>query len=484
MSLQTRLLLAIGYVLLIAIVAFEVPLAITTANRTESEIRTQASAQIDVLSVAAAEDIAEGRAELDQLTQVAGEAVRGRVVVVNSRGRLLSDSEGERRGTDFTNRPEIVRALAGERLQEDRDSTDLGMGLIVTATPIKRGNDIVGAVRITQSTDAQGRAIRDSIFQLILIGLLVLAIGLAAAVVLARSLAGPVENLTGAARRIAEGDLEQRAPIEGSSEQRTLARSFNEMTDRLAQALDSQRRFVADASHQLRTPLTAIRLRLEEASAAIEDSPGSTAELAAANDEIASAVGELDRLSNIITEMLTLSRAGEANQAIETIGLDDLAAGALERWGAEARHRGIDLEAQISDAPVSSNGRPNIETPTDLQVRCARADADRVLDSLIENAIFYGAPTGTVQLAVHPGLIEVRDDGPGLDGEDPEQLFDRFHRGSRGRAVPGGTGLGLSIARELARSWKGDINLTSRPEGGTTATISFPDRDQLQGSEH
>jgi sensor histidine kinase regulating citrate/malate metabolism len=154
-SLRGRLLLAIGYVLLIALVAFVVPLAINTSNRVDSEVRAQATAQADLLSVAAAEELPEGADAIDPLVDVAAKAVRGRVIVVDEQGRLVSDSAGETAGTDFANRPEIQSALAGESFQGERESTTLGMDLTATSAPMIAGGQVVGAVRITQSTEAE-----------------------------------------------------------------------------------------------------------------------------------------------------------------------------------------------------------------------------------------------------------------------------------------------------------------------------------------
>jgi signal transduction histidine kinase len=455
-SLRTRLLLAIGYVLLVALVAFEVPLAINTANRTDSEIRAQASAQADLLAVAAAEELDEGSAALVPLVDTVANAVRGRVIIVDRRGRLVADSESEPRGTDFSTRPEIEQALAGDRFQERRESTDLGMEILATAAPMILGDEIVGAVRITQSTEAQSRAVLDSVSGLVLIGLIVLGIGLIAAVVVAGQLSEPMREMTRSTRRIAAGDLDERVEPSGSSEQVALAHSFNEMTERLAEALRSQREFVADASHQLRTPITGLRLRLEEARAML--GVGGAEPSADATDEIDAATREIDRLSQVVTEMLTLSRIGERRSRPIPIDLGRLAADALGRWRGEAAQRRIALRmsGEASDPAL-----------------CPIEDAERALDALIENAIRYSPERTTVEVRVAEGEIVVADQGPGVPADEVEAVFERFHRGSSGRAGPRGTGLGLAIARGLARSWGGDVNLEPGRSGGTRATLSF-----------
>jgi len=456
MSLRTRLLMAIGYVLLVAIVAFEVPLAINTANRTDSEIRAQASAQADLLAVAAAEELDEGSAALVPLVETVANAVRGRVIIVNARGRLVADSEGEKRGTDFSTRPEIERALGGDRFQQRRESTDLGMEILATSAPMIRAEKIVGAVRITQSTEAQSRAVLDSVSGLVLIGLIVLGIGLIAAVVVAGQLSEPMRRMTRSTRRIAAGHLDERVEPSGSSEQVALAHSFNEMTERLAEALQSQREFVADASHQLRTPITGLRLRLEEAEAMLAaGGPGASADAAG---EIDAATREIDRLSQVVTEMLTLSKIGERRSQPTRIELAGLADDAVQRWRGEAAQRRIELRTSgIAAGPVL----------------CPIEDAERALDALIENAILYSPGGTTVEVRVANDEIVVVDQGPGVEPEEAEAVFERFHRGSSGRAGPRGTGLGLAIARGLARSWGGEVSLVPGRSGGTEATLSF-----------
>lgn len=454
MSLSGRLLLAIGYILLVAIVAFVVPLAINTSGRIDSEVRAQAAAQADLLAVAAAEEFDEGPGHVRPLADVAAETVRGRVIVVDERGRLIADSESEPRGTDFSTRPEVVTALEGRRVQQERESTDLGVELIATAAPIIIGDEVVGAVRVTQSTESEQRAVLDSIWGLIGVGLIVLAIGLIAALVVARSLATPLREMTASAERIAAGDLDERVPPTGSTEQRALARAFNAMTERLSAALRSQRRFVADASHQLRTPLTGVRLRLEEALAELPAGPGSKA----ASAEIDAATAEVDRLAEIVNEMLALSRVGERRAEPEPVLPSVLAEEAVARWGADARQKEIAIRVEGS-APEP--------------VICPPGDAAQVLDVLVENAIRYAPGGSQIRIAVEPGRLRVIDQGPGISVDELEEVFERFHRGSAGRAGSRGTGLGLPIARGLSRAWGGEVTLGRGGAGGTVATLDF-----------
>ena len=249
---------------LLAIVALGVPLALNLRDRVDSEVRAQARSQADVVA-ATASDLLDraSRGRLRRLASTAADSVSGRVLVVDGKGNVLADSAGSGElGTDYSRRPEIAAALRGDAFQRARHSDTLSTDILATAVPILRSGRPNGAVRVTQSVAAVHRAVRRTLGGLALIAGVVLALGLLAGLVIARQIARPMRRLTLAAREIAHGDLDHRAPVEGSAEQRSLAQSFNEMTDKLARAVATEKRFVADASHQLRTPLTGLRLRL------------------------------------------------------------------------------------------------------------------------------------------------------------------------------------------------------------------------------
>jgi signal transduction histidine kinase len=440
--------------LLLAIIAFAIPLGLSLGDRQHEEVRLGARAQADVVAATAADLLrTRDRDNLRELVETGAESVRGRVVVVDRDGVLIADSAGEAElGSGYGARPEIAAALRGERFQQERFSQTLDTELLATATPLLQRGRVAGAVRITQSVDAVDRAIWRSIAGLIVISAVVLMLGLTAGWLIARALARPLNRLEQTASEIAHGDLDRRAPVEGTSEQQSLARSFNEMTDRLARALRAQREFVADASHQLRTPLTGLRLRLEEADAAAGHDPGVREELAAAQREV-------DRLSQMVNELLLLSSAGGRDAPAESVDLVRAVRSAAERWEATAAERTIAL----SHAALDGAGT----------VTVARADLDRAIDSFVENALHYSPPGSAVRIEAARGRVDVLDGGPGLAPGEADEVFQRFHRGRAGRAGPSGTGLGLPIARELMRRWGGVVTIDNRPEGGARASIRF-----------
>jgi signal transduction histidine kinase len=443
----------LAYVLLLAIVALGVPSALNLSARVNAEVRTQAQAQADLVAATAADLLDRShRRALGTLAQTAARSVRARILVVDGTGAVLVDSAGPAQvGTSYESRPEIDAALTGRQVQVQRASKTLGQEILATAVPIIRNGRPAGAVRVTQSVAAVHGTIRRAELQLGVLALIVLALGLSAGAVIAAQVAQPIRRLERVARRVAAGDLSARAELQGSREQRSLAASFNEMTDRIARLLSAQRDFVADASHQLRTPLTGLRLRLEEATA---DGNGT-----AADPQLEAAIGEVDRLARTVEELLILSRGGVRQLAGTLVDLDELAGSAIERWRSTAAEKGIALVRRRDRAPATA--------------WIGRSDLERALDALIENALGYAPAGTTVTVVTSQGRIAVLDRGPGLAEGELEYVFERFHRGAAGRSGAPGSGLGLSIARELMREWGGDVTIGNRDGAGAVATLSL-----------
>lgn len=449
MSLRALLLGALTYVVLLTVIAFAVPLSKVLGDRVDREVRTQARAEAQLVASAAAAGADD--TILDALIESAARTTRGRVIVVDADGKLRCDSARPPAsdGADYATRPEVAAALQGRAFQERRDSESLGRPLLVTAVPIAAaGGPNAGAVRVSQDVGAISRAVNHGRLALLGLGLLVLVLGAVAAAILARRLARPLAALEAAAGAVADGDMTAVAPEIGSREQVSVAKAFNAMTGRLDRTLTAQQQFVSNASHQLRTPLTGVRLRIEEALAE-DPSP-------VAAEHLGAATAEVDRLSEMIDDLLLLGRTGERPQTGRPVDLAALAEGVADRVRAAAGRRGRAVAVAL-EAPV-----PAIADPADL---------DRILDALVENALAYG--DGPIDIVVRGARVEVCDRGPGLaPGEDDGRLLDRFQRGSAGRRHAG-TGLGLAIAATLAARWGGTVGLVSRPGGGAIAFVDL-----------
>jgi len=456
MSLRLRLLAAFTYVLLLILVALEVPLGLSLARRIEAEVKNGASAQAFIVAAGAAGRMA-NRSELQRLAEDSGNELGARVIVLNRAGRLLADSTAPgARSISYLTRPEIRTVLRQRRsVQGVRHSDTLGKDLLYTAVPVSNNGRVVGAVRVTQSMGAVHARVRRAVLALVGIGAFALLVGLAVAWFLASSLSKPLRNVAETARRVEAGDLDARAKESGAAEQREVATALNDMTERLGRILAAQREFVANASHQLRTPLTGLRLRLEAASA--KSPEGARAELDAAEREV-------ECLARLLTSLLTLAREGDEPGPARPISLARAAELAQERWHASAGERPLHL---------IGNG--------DATIAASEEDVAIVLDNLIENALHYSEGAVSVDWGAEDGeaWLAVVDEGPGLAPGEEAQLFERFARGTAG-SKESGTGLGLAIVQTLAHRWRGEAHLVNREEGGMRAEVRFPSRDTVE----
>jgi signal transduction histidine kinase len=344
-------------------------------------------------------------------------------------------------------RPEIRHALAGTPFSEVRDSVDLGHDIMATAVPIQDEQRLVGAVRITRSVQEVNDNIRNVTLGLAAIGVAALTAGMLLAFGLAGSLSRPLTRLAAAARRLGEGDLSARAGnVSGASEVEELGQSFDEMADRLERSVQAQREFVANASHQLRTPLTAMKLRLEGAIAEAPDE--------AMRQRLEAADLEVDRLSGIVDRLLVMAR--EIEEGISaSVDLGGAVHRTVLRWNDRAGQRDSTVVAR------GDGGLARVD-PTDL---------DQILDNLLDNATSYAPGEVTVETGGSKGtvFVAVRDRGPGIAPQDLAHVTERFYRGL---GVPsGGSGLGLAIARQLAEKWGGTLNVESAYGEGTRVEV-------------
>lgn len=249
-----------------------------------------------------------------------------------------------------------------------------------------------------------------SLVELAGVGLAALLVGLTAAWLLAGWLPRPLRSRTRDARRVSRGELDHRAQVEGSTEQRELAEAFNDMTERLGRALTAQRELVANASQQLRAPLTGLRLRLESAGVRTED--------AALRRDIEEAEAEAERLSALLTDLLPLVSGTERAGRAADVPMVEAAEAARERWAAPAERSGIRLV---------------VDPGPDLRARTSREDLGVVLDHLVDSAIKYGHPGARVTLAwgsEGPDRVRltVTDQAPGLGEEERSRAFARGWR--------------------------------------------------------
>jgi signal transduction histidine kinase len=279
-------------------------------------------------------------------------------------------------------------------------------------------------------------------------------VAIAAALLVGRSITAPVGRLRAASGALAGGDLSVRAPEKGPTEIAELGGSFNEMAARLEELFDARRELVAWASHDLRTPLAAIRAMIE----AVEDG-------VAKPEQYMQALAEQVRtLSALVDDLFELARidAGVLTLELEEASLARLVDSCVRGLGAEANRRNVRLETHVDGvAPV----------------RCAPEKVERVLLNLLTNALRHTPSDGSIAVLVEPArdevLVSVEDSGEGIAPEVLRRVFDRFWRADPARSA-GGSGLGLAIARGLIEAHGGRIWAENRPGGGARVSFTLP----------
>jgi len=287
------------------------------------------------------------------------------------------------------------------------------------------------------------------VYSLLLSALVGGMLAAAAAFLLARRVARPVRRVAEASRELARGEHPEPVPIEGGTELETLAHAFNDLAVQLAKAREAERSFLLSVSHELKTPLTAIRGYAE----AVEDGAIDPREAAA------TVALEAARLERLVRDLLDLARMNRTDFSVHNteIDLGEVAEDAVRRYQQAAAGFGVALVADC-------------EGPSP-----ALADADRVLQvvsNLVENALRLTPAGGEVRVVARPGLLRVVDTGPGLGDDKRSHAFERFYLHERyGRERPVGTGLGLAIVKELTEAMGGSVRVESEPGLRTAFTV-------------
>jgi signal transduction histidine kinase len=373
------------------------------------------------------------------------------VQVADGSGAVISASAGADHLTPLLRPPELAKALAGERISVPGSRAGLSGNLraiAVQAGPASATRSVIVAAPVSDVEQSQ-RVLRNSL--LVAYPPLVVILALISWRVIGWTLR-PVETLRSGAARISGSDHDERLAVpESADEIRALALTLNDMLDRLAAARGRQRAFVADAAHELRSPLASMRTQLE-----VAQHLGEGGELA--SDLLA----DVARLSALVEDLLLLARAGSdagRPSVRESVDVRALLVATADRYAGER-------------VPVSVTAGPAVfatVSPEELR---------RVLVNLVENAVRYAASAVVLSVRAEGGhaVLTVVDDGPGIPAGERERVFERFARldDARDRDA-GGTGLGLAIVRELLRRCDGSISLQDSPSGqGLTAVVYLP----------
>ena len=427
----------------VILAAVAVPLGLVTAAQDRAGFRDQTVSTAQALASLAEERINDGTADPGLTRTLAQLAAAGdRAAVYTAAGRRIA-------GTGAWG-PPPSRLRAGAPAAAPHGYRAAGR-LIATAPVIPdSGTGTIGTAAVSRpagALDHQVTTIWTLIGAVAAAGLLVAA---AVAVAIARWVSRPLTALDDAARQLGDGALDTRAPVRaGPAEVRRLSATFNSMAARLQSLIHGHRSMMADVSHQVRTPLAALRLRLDLL--AQEADPETAAELAGAQEEIA-------RLARLVSGLLAVARAEDVTAVPVAVAVDAVVADRVAAWRPAADERGVTIAVR-GPAPVSARMRDG--------------DLEQILDNLLANAldVLDAGRTVTVSATAAGGRaqITVADNGTGMSAGQQRAAFRRFASGA-----PRGTGLGLAIVDRLAQASDGTAALSDTPGGGLTVTIGLP----------
>lgn len=433
--------LVASYVLLVAVAlaGFTVPVAFTLTSQVYGD----------------AENAARREAQVAALLLAAGDEPSRQALV-----RLIDayqDQTSARMDVGTTGQPadeEFVTAFNGrEYLRWEYSPVLRADGLVLVVPARNTTGTIVGAVRISFPS----QPLTTRLWQIwgfraaLAVAVLIVAAGLG--IWLARRLTRPLRQLNDMASRLRDGDLTARAAETGPPETRTLASTLNTATETIDTLVGSQRKFIGDASHQLRTPLTALRLSLDNIADTVADPY--------VREDVDRATAEVVRMNHLVNGLLALARAESAVVAAEPVVLADVVADRFDAWRAAADDRGVTLSAEL--AP-------------DLRVLSGHGHLEQVLDNVLSNALEVSPDGGMITARGRRQedriVVEVLDRGPGLPAPDRLRAFDRFWRGP-GLTGRSGSGLGLAIVKQLVTDDGGTVTLDDAPGGGLCVRISL-----------
>ncbi|WP_121160426.1 sensor histidine kinase [Micromonospora pisi] len=449
--------LVLSYLLLMVLVlaALEIPLAFTLATAETGRVRADRLADATRFSSLSGPALRVGAtgpvsAELDRYAELYGLNAalvdRDRTVVLRT-PRYRPD-------------PALVESatrasLAGQQSAAPGLVWPWNPEPLVVSVPVSENGEVLGSLIISSPTNRIGRTTLSWWLVLAVIGMLAVLACVLTAFRLAGWVLRPITVLDAVTHEIAAGDRSARAPHRvGPPELRRLAASFNDMADALSDAMERQRAFVAHASHQLRNPLTALRLRVEELGPSVTDEDGRT--------EHRLALEESDRLAEVLDGLLTLARAERGADKMVVVDAAAVAISRVRAWQPLARRRSIQLNVSTPAIPAYASAAPTA--------------LDQSLDALIDNAVKFTDEGGKIDVSVYRldgGVaIHVRDNGRGMTSAQLRHATERFWRAADAQNISG-AGLGLTIVAVLVDVSGGRLTMRQAIPRGLDASLWF-----------
>ena len=419
------------------------------------ETTMQSSVSVMVYSLSGLNRLSEEN--VAEAMAVVEETGLSRILVTDDAGKVLYDTRetGAAVG-DYVLYSEIVQALMGN----DAFSCVYHNGAFRSraSSPVLYQNQIIGAVYAYEYDTEQAAILEGMQSNLLRVSGVIGATVLLLSLVLSLALTKKIGQLLTAIREVREGAYSHRAEISGHDEIAQIGQEFNSLTDRLQTTENARRRFVSDASHELKTPLAAIRLLSDSILQTDNIDPETTREF------VADIGQEAERLSRITEDLLRLTRLDS--------GILDSAGGEDVLPVLEQVMRMMELVAQEKGVELTYHAMD------DCQVFATRDEIHQVIYNLVDNAVKYSAG-GAVQVSLEKTweqvVLTVVDNGPGIPEEDLSRIFERFYRVDKARSrAAGGTGLGLAIVSDTVKRRGGTVEAGNHPAGGAVFTVRWP----------
>ena len=381
-----------------------------------------------------------------------------RVLVTDTAGRILYDTREENGAVGlYAFYTEIVQALEGyDAFYCNYDSTAF---LSRMASPVVYHNQIVGAVYAYEYDTEQADILKSFQSNLMKISVLIALGVILLSILLSRVLTAQITDLLSAIRKVREGAYSHRAAVKGSDEIGQIAAEFNSLTDRLQTTEDARRRFVSDASHELKTPLAGIRLLTDSILQTGDIDPDTTREF------VGDIGREAERLTRITENLLRLTRLDSgAVQPVAPVKVAPVLERVARMLAILAREKNVTLTYEAAENTVAL---------------ATEDDVHQILYNLMDNGIKYSGTDGFVHAAARVEddwvVMTVEDNGIGIPEDDLPHIFERFYRVDKSHSKSsGGTGLGLSIVKDTVESRGGRITAAARESGGTVFTVRLP----------
>jgi signal transduction histidine kinase len=453
-----RLLLSYLSLMALVLLALEVPFGFVYARNELSRFSHTAELGAVTLASVCEEKLEHGRAsDLPEFARDYARRTGSSVVITDRGGTVLTDSgDASAVGRNLSSQPDVATALHDRPATGIRDDLVPGVKVLFATVPGGSGDTVPCVVRTLYPLAPIAEKVRTTWVALGVVGLGVLAVVALIGFALARWITRPLRALERATTQLADGRLtDPPATDRGPPELRRVTASFTRTATRLQHLLHAQQAFASEASHQLKTPLTSLRLRLENFEPHLA---------ACAQDSLGDAIDEVARLSRMVQGLLALARLENSATTPEIVDLDAVVADRAAIWTAFAGDQRVGIA--VGGRKVG-------------QVWAVAGALEQVLDNLLSNALNVSPPGTTITLATTTTTtddgctveLHVIDQGPGMTETDRQRAFDRFWRAAD--AHHDGTGLGLSMVQRLTQAGGGDVSLNAAPGGGLDAVVKL-----------